>query len=485
MVLDITPEKILSERDFSRLWEQLIGCATELALLGEVNLSRDLVGPLFRNTAMSTAGCAIIYSGLNFAWKETQNWPQDLPAEERSDGRFEQTRKRFELNRKEVQKDMAVGRDSLEACLAVEDVWGADDKIGWHAQKKSARLVHALDISLRLHWGQAKPSKDGSMQPAAQGDVTDLDATAVDVLNRIVHRWHADHQVAYLADAEELWPCYIHGLIANAVGISHEELREKGQAILDAFSQRLQEGRKPSKFDQVGLKSLLQMLNDNTTSGSGKIYFEEADFDVPENLFRGPANEDEIAKLEDRLDIRLPEDYKEFLGISNGFGTFTGMEDGIFNGYGPDPELYPVDKVNWNSEPYFQIPVQLIELPREIELLADTSTKTDTDGCLDWDTPLPLFDRVLEIGTRDIDNLWLVHPGLVAQAKVAYGQMYERANDSQRRLIDRAMESFAGSRAAFEKLEWCCVKWMSGGAACMSGHAGFRQYIQDLAEDTL
>lgn len=46
-------------------------------------------------------------------------------------------------------------------------------------------------------------------------------------------------------------------------------------------------------------------------------------------------------------------------------------------------------------------------------------------------------------------------------------------------------KGFVGSKEAFEKMEWCCVKWSAGGAADMSGHAGFRRYIEDLVEDSM
>jgi len=234
-------------------------------------------------------------------------------------------------------------------------------------------------------------------------------------------------------------------------------------------------------------RNLLQLGNDNTISGAGKDYWQQAGVDTPKTLFKTPATAEEITKLEDRLGIALPEDYKEFLSISNGFGAGNVSEDdvymgsdGIYNGYFPDPELFSTDKVNWNSEPYFQLPVELLQLPYEIINLARCTTKKNSDGSLDFDTPLPLFDRVLEIGFRDIDNIWLVPPELVKQARTAYLEMYEKADDQQKKIIEEAIEKFAGSKETFEKLEWCCVKWAAGGSATMDGYAGFGRYIEDL-----
>ncbi|KAF2100196.1 hypothetical protein NA57DRAFT_54295 [Rhizodiscina lignyota] len=220
------------------------------------------------------------------------------------------------------------------------------------------------------------------------------------------------------------------------------------------------------EFQSKSFQSLLQIANDNTISGAGKEYWEESGDDPPKTLFKNPATAQEIATLEDRLGIALPNDYKEFLAISNGFGSGH-LEDGIYNGYYPEPELFSVDKVNWNSEPYFQLPIDLLELPYEIIGLASS---------------FPDFDRVLEIGVRDVENTWLVRPELVERARVAYMEMYEKADDQQKKIIERAIEEFVGSKEAFEKLEWCCVRWSAGGAAAMRGHAGFRRYVEHVVK---
>jgi hypothetical protein len=238
------------------------------------------------------------------------------------------------------------------------------------------------------------------------------------------------------------------------------------------------------ELQSKSLRDLLQIASDNTISGTGTEYWEAAGEAPPKTLFQKPATAEDIAKLEERLGIALPEEYKEFLGISNGFGAGAGNEDGIYNGYYLDPALYSTGDVNWNDEPYFQLPVDLLDLPYSINDLAGRKTKKNSDGSLEIDTALPLFDRVLEIGTRDIDNIWLVHPELVKQARAAYVEMYEKADDQQKKIIEKAIEGFVGSWEAFQEIEWCCIKWAAGGAAMMQGYAGFRRYSEHLVKDS-
>ena len=66
---------------------------------------------------------------------------------------------------------------------------------------------------------------------------------------------------------------------------------------------------------------------------------------------------------------------------------------------------------------------------------------------------------------------------LVKQARPAYLEMYEKA---KKKIIEEAIEKFAGSKETFEKLQWCCLTWAAGGSATMDGYAGFRRYIEDL-----
>lgn len=182
---------------------------------------------------------------------------------------------------------------------------------------------------------------------------------------------------------------------------------------------------------------------------------EEMGGSSPETLFKQPATNRPISELESRLGISFPQDYKEFLIITNGFGSGDAMQDGIFNGYFPKPELWGTDKVAWPSEDWIALPFWMLKIPREIE---DPYRKPSKD----WDSALPLLNRVVHVGKRGIDDLWLVHPESAQKAKSAYFKMLENGDDKQKKILYRAMKDFSGSIQGFMKLEWCCVKALPG-----------------------
>ncbi|KAF2166403.1 hypothetical protein M409DRAFT_54755 [Zasmidium cellare ATCC 36951] len=498
MLPDITPDEIRDEPEISLVERALADCVLRLALLGEIGTAKELVELFLENG--STVGTWIIDQFLKFAWEASGQWPEgwpsdraDIPPEEE----YQQSRNASWMGLPKEKNDE--NRAVLDACLAVDDDIHADARSGASAMYKGQRLIRALELSVKLHNIQpkskctrndraSKKSKDEEGQAVEQPNESDaqfkmsnLDKESAQILNKIVARLRANHQVKYLGEAKSLWPFWVRGLMADAVDMSQDEVRTKGQAFLEAFKDRFQRSYVPSRFAGKPIRELLEIGEKNT-----KHYLtaEEADMgSVPEALFKQAATDEEIERLEERLKTVLPDDYKEFLKITNGFGD---DDSGIFNGYFPDPAFHDTSAVNWNEEEYFQLPVDLLELPREYEdLVGQEHKQSHPDGDFDWDTAFPIFDRVLEVGTRDIDNLWLVHPGLVEQAREQYHKMYVNGDEKQKNVIKRAMESFAGSKDAFESMHWCFAKWSSGGSASMTFYPSFTKYLEHIVDRSM
>ncbi|KAF2671965.1 hypothetical protein BT63DRAFT_437870 [Microthyrium microscopicum] len=493
MALLLKAERILCDRNFDSLWFDLSQYAVELALLGEIDLSRHLVSLLFTSGAMRPYSRPT-FGGLTFAWNQTQDWPQGLLEEASSEAVIEELREQYRTstlyNLQKLQNPPPSGDDKvLEMCVAhFQGRWKKHYQVGTWRNEEDVKqlLVRALELSLQISEGippssadiqdkQGTENKDGMDQDRSRIKVADLDDISSDILRRLAAGWNYHGQQIYLSEAEHLWPYYMKGLLADAMQISQETVRTRGKAVINAFSKRLREGRK-AILDGKSIKELLEIGSHNTISGPGLATWAENAVEPPETLFREPATIDEIAKLEERLNIQLPEEYKEFLLISNGFG-------GIFNGFFNSAALFSVDEVKWNYEKYFRLPVEVLNLPYEIQDLADKIYVRE-ETFPERKQALPLFDRVLEIGHEGRDNVWLVQPYLFEQAKAAYQQMYDRADAGQKYIIERAMEGVAGSKEDFEKMEWAVITWASGSSANMVGYGGFRRYLQDSIEDS-
>lgn len=341
-------------------------------------------------------------------------------------------------------------------------------------------IVKALVISLALS-SQDQPGimalRSGAQVPKTTEDsagrrlsISDLDATSRELTQMVADRW-GRRMIDALVVAEQLWPYHVRGLLAEALGVSAEELKSKGESLVRAFSDRLSRGCTENGLESKTLKELLEIGEKNTLTGPGVRHQEEMGGSTTETMFKQPATSEQILELESRLGVSLPQDYKEFLVTTNGFG---GKDGSIFNGYYPDPELFAADDVEWLSEDWIALPFEMLKIPREIE---DPYRNPSPEA---WDTAMPLVDRVVHVGNRDIDDLWLVPPGLVHKAKSAYLEMLEKGDAMEKKILQRAIKDFAGSMEQFMKLEWCCIKNTCGSGPACHVFSSFRSYLESV-----
>lgn len=482
MILRYSPPEILALRSLVTVESELIKVAAELAVLGEVDISRELVTLSFAETQNLTASYRASYRGLNHVWRLTGEWPKQIDEDQKGEDVLASMREIY-LSKWSSGLEDALKGQNVHDPQAILDLVEQNDT-GYALYGKSKNLVKALELSLKYNSGDKLNALQLNDQTQIKSE--DVDATSRDLIIRIGKHWQDKYLLGTLVEAENLWPYYLHGLLRSVLDINAKELKARGEAIFSAFAQRLREGRPSSALSSKSIHDLLTIANENTIRGPGTVHWSAAGDEPPETLFKSPSTASDIASLEDGLGTTLPDDYKTFLQTSNGF-IGNDLGDGIFNGYFPDPGLFPAEKVAWVKESYFELPLSMLEIPFEIENLIppkpEEESKRGPDGKLLWDTPLPLLGRVLNLGARDIDNLWLVEPEFVKRARDVYHEMYERAvDDRQRQKLERAIRDFAGSRQKFDELGWCCIKWSAGGAANMTVYAGFRNYLEDVVE---
>ena len=472
MVLITERKQILQEDDLVVVDQHIIDAAANLAVLGEIDTARELISLFFSETQGLSGYYPVEYSGLNYAWQLTGNWPQHMPEKQKTDGWEDTASYNYNEKWKNLPADAKeLTQDGLEAFMRLS-MQEAGVKYMHERDYESAQLVYALKSSVAIDEGRAG------------GQSETLSDTSLGFLKRMAARLHSKKQIQYLTECPRIWPYLITGALAKAEGISATDLKQEADDLLTAARQRLFEGRQPpNDLPTKSLKELLGVGEYNSIHGPGKRERSEAGWKPPTTFFKDPATEAQIKELEARLDTTLPGDFKSFLSISNGFAADTNADHGIFNGYYHDPSLHSTDKISWIHEPWFELPVELLAVHQDIERLAWNGTnKNDSAGNMTWDTPLPLFTRILDIGNADVENVWLVHPDVVKEAKEAYHAMNGKGDERQKRLIERAMREFAGSRKEFEAVEWACVRWSAGGAANLQCYPSFRAYLEDLVE---
>jgi hypothetical protein len=79
--------------------------------------------------------------------------------------------------------------------------------------------------------------------------------------------------------------------------------------------------------------------------------------------------------------------------------------------------------------------------------------------------------------------VWLLLPATVAKVRDAYLHIVDskEAPEGLKAIVMNAVNSFAGSRQDFEKLDWCVLHWTFGGGASMIAYRSFKEFMTDKA----
>lgn len=500
-VLTFDRDEILHRCSPAAVQSSLQKHALELAILGSVDQARTLIEILYQSNWTTDVSTSMMH-GLCYAWDLTGQCPGGIVKDPEEEGKDDVSAHSVMREYIEDNNDLyeRLGWDDIEresrtfderglkACMKIIELYskGAEAASDYEVLKRSQMLVKALDISLRVlpPWIRIDQAEDATTGAQIQ-TIEELDPRSHDLLIQIIDRWEVRRQMSELGIAEKIWPLCISGVVRDAVGMSQEQVMAVGQQLIDVFSQRFKMSAFRPDLPPQAMRRVLERAELNTLCGSGNEYWLPYGVEGrPTSYFRPGASEAEIARIEKGLYTQLPNDYKEFLCLTNGFGA---QEFGIFNGYYMDPELWSVDKIQWSTEEYFQLPVDLLgELPREYyDLVTPKVSESVPHGrpCWNFKSP-PIFDKVLQIGTLDISNLWLVYPALVKQVVVFYNQMYDNANSEQKKELLSRIEKLAGSKNEFDSWSngrhWCCVMWDGE----MTAYASFRSYLDQAADES-
>ncbi|KAM6529715.1 hypothetical protein FALCPG4_007843 [Fusarium falciforme] len=189
-------------------------------------------------------------------------------------------------------------------------------------------------------------------------------------------------------------------------------------------------------------------------------------------LLRPPCSPSDIADLEKRLGVTLPEDYKEFLSVANGLGS-------MWNGQNLVDYLVKAEDICWQDIDFLE--GNCIPLPR------DDDPSPLTDNRLDW-PEVGSFRAICLSGNQNNEesngHLFLLPPEMVQERKDYFFKEYEKRNDSQRRELDRVVEETYGSMENFRNLEYVLISWTTWDIEFYP-YGGIRDLLERMAEAAL
>ncbi|KAF4998889.1 hypothetical protein FGRMN_2820 [Fusarium graminum] len=357
---------------------------------------------------------------------DTLGWSIEQVQEERSEATAERAAAKHNLDTEGSDVRQDEEGQLREQLKRVEDAESNHDN-----RMSSSSLANALYLAVRL----------------ASRKVSDInkvrnDTRVQEILERVAKKLYNPGVIRFLAGRHELCGLLSTGMLAHKVPVDEDKLKALGENVVKTFVERFKDGRKAHEFESRPMKELLLELERNTKAKTGG-YWAAMEEPAPQTLFIPPATDEQISNLEKRLDLTLPDDYKEFLKISNGFR-------GTWNGYHLDPPLFGADDVDWVSGG-FELP--FLELHDSISGVIELKLPGDQP---EW----PDSGKTIKIGSEDILSVLLITPQNTRKILDAYKQAMEGSEtpDATKQQVTKVIEARYGSYEEMQKLEWATVE---------------------------
>ncbi|KAF5671834.1 hypothetical protein FCIRC_8579 [Fusarium circinatum] len=506
---------IADERSLTEAIRRIIQTAVNFAVVSEVDSATRLLEALtsrgFDPFKYSDSDYTFLKSCMFFAWDATSSWPSWIPEEERTEEKLQELEvegRKHWLER--FSQEWAVTEDTAEKALdmayngltttlpdyngtlagqvAQAEAMAANGCFSYSASPNGPMTVRYSKIA--MWWRQGIFPYPFVQLYRTAGLMIALDIylrlgiedKARELFMRMCDRFHAEEQVEQLVCSREAWKQILavpERPILDFLNIHAAKLRPAVTRACKMVESRL-EGGPRRRYAGQSIEKLVHIISENTFKNCP---YDRLDaYRPPGNLQNRPKNADGllgwgctvagIRALEERLGVTLPEDYKEFLSITNGL-------DSMWDGQNLVDYLAGVQYVNWQEVDFLE--------GNELPLLKDGEPLVWTKNTLEW----PKIEKARCIClSGDINHeeraghFFLIGQDILQPAKDYFFKTYEERNDTQRRELDRLVRETYGSMESFSNLEWGLINWTAWDFTVYP-YNGIRDFLEQMAEASL
>lgn len=293
-------------------------------------------------------------------------------------------------------------------------------------------LAIAIEMAAEHESSGEDPEHDGNVQRVLSVIIDNLLNLKIIIRSLVQHR--------------NVWPILCSGALARTLRIDTTKLKQFADTVLDTFIERLKKGRSPLITESKPIGELVSIIEQNNKT-SGVTFYEEYGVDIPEVFYVLPgATDTQTSASESSLGVSLPDNYKEFLKYSNGFGD-------MFNGYFMNPQLFGIDAVTRADTQYANIlPIDLQDYPDGLFPFSRAM------GCK-WDD-WPRYNKALSLGSKDVDDIWFLPTSETKSTLEAYAEAmnHPQVPKEVKAITKKLVISRYGSWEEFMKLEWVVMR---------------------------
>jgi hypothetical protein len=466
---------LLSEEKSSAVITTVFSNALDLMLLGFPSESTRLLKELNQHNAFMFEGNYLIMQAMHYAWDSQQSWPDFVKNPDKkkpfyiyqrpsgTGGTSEEFLAQLETaSRRDWPPELSEKYPNFEMGdlnTAISALNAQDRSEYFYAHGKNI-LACAVEIALALdEEAQAKDLVKNHVVP----EYSRLDGAteSSDTLGEKNHTaWRQQ-----IAQSRRFWNSPVSQIVRQELEIDTEAIKKYVDEGVSFIDTRFTKGPE-SPLAGMSISELVKIMDDNYVAArranvhsGGNMTVKGFDpANVPKSFLRAGATEDEIAALEEKLGVKLPNDYKEFLRITNGF-------------YDDDPDsptaiFYGTVGVKMDDT--------ISDCQQGVELLPYPYTSLKLMEEFDW----PEVKEAFSIGpTGDEGNAWLFPRKDIEEGLAEFERVYQEANEGDRAVYEQGAKDLYGGLEKMRAAEWLIITWAHWKPE-PEPYPGFRAYLE-------
>nr|POE79925.1 hypothetical protein CFP56_07991 [Quercus suber] len=270
-----------------------------------------------------------------------------------------------------------------------------------------------------------------------------------------------------------LWMMLCDGWLRRELGITISQTTHFVDELLNGLEKRLKNGHsrpyRDHSIEQLYLLLDEVMVKRPLMEGSQDWYDDESTEELPDDPGNEPAAEDEIQKLEDNIKQKhypegLPEDYKTFLRLTNGFNY-------IMNGLYACIMFKPAEQLEMEG---------VVEV---VELLHPESLRTGPNVMFDWPYSTRKYLNLGVVG--DSGDNSVISKAMTRRAIGVFRATYDRACRDDRKRIERAVRDIYCSVEQFMELEYAIISSFFVKNVIEGCYTGFRHLLESIVTEAM
>ncbi|KAF1998386.1 hypothetical protein P154DRAFT_250780 [Amniculicola lignicola CBS 123094] len=423
---------ILREKDPEHVAGNLFNVALEFAVLGHIDTSTEL----YELAEAFSSDCKRSWSpGLYFAWEAVGKWPESIPAKDRSPEALEKLEtERIVWKRQSVNKEEEMSALIKRATKGKMDEWG-------EVQIQGDDLTAAIDLA--MFWG--------------------FEDKAMEILQIFADNFHSSWD--QLPKSRKVWKLLSEKNLSKLIGIDENKMDNFRKEVMETFRERLEKGARRI-FKDLPMKDLVQLCNDNTIKNAIWEDMGVDGDDPPTTILRKGATPEQIEALEKKIENTLPDEFKEFLSITNGM-------ESVWNGVFGEPKILGTEEIH------------IFDATEQQEQWIDSAVKIPFVTTMSVKVEWPPMNRVVQINEGDEESkfLWLIEPEYGNEIGVRFFKAFGQLPPDEREQIQKLLGYFHAGKDANTKLGWQVGVWAPSTLDLITHHS-WREYLELLAGDT-